>query len=307
MITTNSFFEQRMETFFNTINQKTESEINRKLKLVPETTPQKAYGFKVGDTLNPRKIRIKNWITDRARFTIDIKAELHISPIAVTHLKLWDKLCNDLELYRLTVNSSGGVNANKSSLMETENKASKLNCLFGNLGAALGLTAFFSFVFLLVSASEKSIQPLIFGVPVIMTIGIFIAILNWRNERKNAQKKLNQKNGELNILFPNRHSLTKGTGTSIAIDFIDPPNHLHSLIEQLLLVREFGKNRNFELQVVAHPDAFSINSDQEVLAWADPIITVVQGNCVAVLAQYGNFPSEIKLAQIVANLDFLPI
>lgn len=95
-------------------------------------------------------------------------------------------------------------------------------------------------------------------------------------------------------------SLQEGFGKNIAVDFLDPPKNLYPLLLNL------QKSRNFEVQVVAHPDAFFVDPEKEILGWADPIITVVRDNCVAVLAQYGDFKEGGKATETISGIDFMP-
>ncbi|KKT94510.1 MAG: hypothetical protein UW95_C0014G0003 [Parcubacteria group bacterium GW2011_GWC1_45_14] len=298
------------EIIFDEVNSRTEKEARKKLELLPETQVQKTHGFKVV-ILNPQKIKVKSWIAAKTRFLADIRKELEVKPLAIAHLHLWSELSKKMGLFRLTVNKEGGVNADKGALEEITNTASsklKTRILqagmyaFGGLILGLLMGAFIGIPLSEISDANDIIAEFLMIIATSSCIGGMtgIALSIWTYLK--AKNKLRQQHADLHILFPNMRSLPARTGTNIAIDFVDPPENIQSLLLKLQKAHCFD-----ELQVVAHPDAFSVDPSKQVMAWADPIITIVRGDCVAVLAQYGDFPQEIRLEEIISSLDFLPI
>lgn len=288
------------KNFFDFLNKETCIKIGTEIRALPEKVigKRKEVGFTIkNEIINPRKIKLRDWLNGRRRFRQDILSEFGAEPLAIVYPQSWNFICKELGLFRLRFNNNGGVIADIPELKNVKYQSQILN----EVSFLFVFVSFFvgAIISLLVSIVTETKDPVpLFGIfiPTAIVIGIYLTIRNILINRK----KLSLPNGELHILFPDMQS--PNSGRAIAIDFVEPPKNLHPL----LLKINSKRRREEYIEVVAHPDAFTVNPDEEILAWADPIITIVREKHVAILAQFGEFPNEKKALQAIENVELLP-
>lgn len=298
------------QDFFQHLHEATEYQSETLLKSLPSEIHNKdsVYGFPVEENIpNPRKVKLDSWINGKHHFYSDIQDGLGIKPVAIIHMDTWSKLCRELGLFRLGINNLGGVNADVGELNDVVN-AADMN--YGIISGALGGVAigvFLSLFIVFASFDKFSAHPLgsvLFFIALCTFLAIMCALLSFIDalgSRKEARVKLSKKHGRLHILFPNMTHFSGNrdrSAKSIAVSFVKPPEEL------VPLLRKIRRGNEFFVEVVADPDAISADSNKEVpdwMAYGDPVITLVRGEHVAVIAQFGKFPLEEEATGNVLN------
>jgi len=313
------------EKLFEDLEKQTSSKTEELLQDTPDTVVQEetVSGFPVEDEMsNPAKIRLKAWLNAKEVFKKDIVDAFGVEPIAIVHSDIWSKLCQKLELFRLRVNNLGAIKANVTGLKEL--KASAYTNRHITDGFFLGGLSGLMIVMLLLalgSTVAKGILHFVISMPnesMILTCyivfsGSLIGAMSGNREKKRALSKITSKHGELHILLPDMSTYTGskrgflGGGDSgpiqeihnmTVVHFQKPPQEITPLLKQI------ARSNEFVMEVGVAPEAISFDINEEVSTYLNPIITLIRGNMVAVIAQFGEFPVEkIAVDDLLSNIS----
>ena len=141
------------------------------------------------------------------------------------------------------------------------------------------------------------------------------------SDRFNLRMKISSEGGMLNVLWPDKiEPDNNNSGLKVKVKFPKPPQ---SVKETLLKVHK----ANLKTMLTADKGAIKLETDVFALLLskvkeeqkkaaeferrrlailaADPIIWIQEGSCVAIIAQYGNFPVEKKVVEQVLRENFM--
>lgn len=250
-----------------------------------------------------------------------------ITPAAVLPFSAWDYLCTRSKLYRFNPNEKQEVRVSMKALDDASDEANQakiktpnmacawlvppIAIAFGFLFYRLGLEGFFVFVWDFLAS--------LFG-------GSFMAIMlegmgNKERSRLKAtilHSKLDvaMKNGVIcELLWPEyREPVRKNPHAVIRIGLPDPPPEVQQILVKANLanlhlkvaaVREGITLREDPYDVFMKAEKKRLLEEARLRALADPIVYMVEGSAVAIIAQYGDFPIEQELVTEVVNSVYL--
>ena len=261
-------------------------------------------------------------------------ARVDVQPIAMLPSRAWQRLSRESGLIRMSpvgdsvvINLSGALKASeaasKSSVLRREKRVA-----FWKFESILILLAAV-FIFSALYLPERSQYGLVFVVFIMMFVGSIVTsafsdpkksrVDAIRRELAEAWIKDRKADGTLyGELFPGgvepQHQNDSGNGAAkIRIRLPDPPADVQETIIR-------AQRSGLVLRTAAVPEAImfaedladkviAVHTEQEAERIAnarlDPIVYVQEGNAVAILAQFGDFPIELELVKQVASSAFL--
>lgn len=268
--------------------------------------------------MKTRQERATQCRRDRVRVESALK-QYDITPLAVIPKTAWDAICLRSGLFRLAPDKDGEIGIDPSLITQSKDHGSYIvdACVF--------------FSSLLIGVTMGFVASMRWGFPVwgfLLTGGLcgilsFIAqalthdlVLHKRPERAMAIRALRQAtSGEwskvLKALLPDGQNV-KGSDLKVKVILPEAPAD----VQAVLL-----KARTFTLKVAAVPEAIGLDLNADFLmvefervqeaqrraAQRDPIIYYDDGNVVAILAQFGEFPVEQAVVDEVLSVEFLSI
>ncbi len=254
-----------------------------------------------------------------------IKAK--VTPIAVLPFAAWERLCDKSGLFRFQPDDQGRVRI--STRVTTEAKAQAIKYspwhlnpgwawLVPPLAIALAIYLYSSGI---VTDGAALFLLALFGTVVLTAVAGVALDVKREGARKNLEINLirskvnaSEQEGSLpDLLWPNLKEPpeTKENKATIAISLPEPPED----IQKILVTAE---KAGFDLQLAVVGDAITIRENvtdillneqrrqeaeerQRAQEARDPIVYIIEGSAVAVIAQYGDFPIEKEVIQEVVN------
>lgn len=250
-----------------------------------------------------------------------------VKPVAILPLSAWEQLCDRTGLFRFQPDKNGSVRISTKPLEDARSEIGKVKMKSPSPAFAWFVPPLVISlaIWLYRSGLDAGAAFFLIGVIVNALVTIVTAVtLDNRRDRMRAallaphlHSKTDQavRDGSIrDLLWPNyREPDTKQSKATIRIALPEPPTN----VQQTLIATERG---GITLRVAVVGDAITLlenpvdalmaHHEREIeekrqQAERDPIVYATEGNAVAIIAQYGDFPIEQKVIEEVVSSIYL--